>query len=216
MTALPDRHLRVGVPIHRGTPSGFPGPLRPLGRVDLEAAEAAARDLLVALGADPADGDLAGTPRRVAAAYAELLTPVPFTPTTFANDEGYDELVVARDIPFSSLCRHHLLPFTGVAHVGYLPGDRILGLSKLARVVGLFARDLQTQERLTTQVAGWLTEQLAPRGAGVVVDAEHLCMTVRGVQAPGARTVTSALRGRVRDDPRTRAEFLALATTMRG
>jgi GTP cyclohydrolase IA len=216
VTALPDRHLRVGVPIHRGTPSGFPGPLRPLGRVDLEAAEAAARDLLAALGADPADGDLAGTPRRVAAAYAELLTPVPFTPTTFANDEGYDELVVARDIPFSSLCRHHLLPFTGVAHVGYLPGDRILGLSKLARVVGLFARDLQTQERLTTQVAGWLTEQLAPRGAGVVVDAEHLCMTVRGVQAPGARTVTSALRGRIRDDPRTRAEFLALATTMRG
>ena len=216
MTALPDRHLRVGVPIHRGTPSGFPGPLRPLGRVDLEAAEAAARDLLAALGADPADGDLAGTPRRVAAAYAELLTPVPFTPTTFANDEGYDELVVARDIPFSSLCRHHLLPFTGVAHVGYLPGDRILGLSKLARVVGLFARDLQVQERLTTQVAGWLTEQLAPRGAGVVVDAEHLCMTVRGVQAPGARTVTSALRGRIRDDPRTRAEFLALATTMRG
>ena len=216
MTALPDRHLRVGVPIHRGTPSGFPGPLRPLGRVDLEAAEAAARDLLVALGADPADGDLAGTPRRVAAAYAELLTPVPFTPTTFANDEGYDELVVARDIPFSSLCRHHLLPFTGVAHVGYLPGDRILGLSKLARVVGLFARDLQTQERLTTQVAGWLTEQLAPRGAGVVVDAEHLCMTVRGVQAPGARTVTSALRGRIRHDPRTRAEFLALTTTMRG
>ena len=216
MTALPDRHLRVGVPIHRGTPSGFPGPLRPLGRVDLEAAEAAARDLLVALGADPADGDLAGTPRRVAAAYAELLTPVPFTPTTCANHEGYDELVVARDIPFSSLCRHHLLPFTGVAHVGYLPGDRILGLSKLARVVGLFARDLQTQERLTTQVAGWLTEQLAPRGAGVVVDAEHLCMTIRGVQAPGVRTVTSALRGRVRDDPRTRAEFLALATTMRG
>jgi GTP cyclohydrolase IA len=216
VTALPDRHLRVGVPIHRGTPSGFPGPLRPLGRVDLEAAEAAARDLLAALGADPADGDLAGTPRRVAAAYAELLTPVPFIPTTFANDEGYDELVVARDIPFSSLCRHHLLPFTGVAHVGYLPGDRILGLSKLARVVGLFARDLQTQERLTTQVAGWLTEQLAPRGAGVVVDAEHLCMTVRGVQAPGARTVTSALRGRIRDDPRTRAEFLALTTTMRG
>ena len=141
---------------------------------------------------------------------------MPFTPTTFANHEGYDGLVVARAIPFSSLCRHHLLPFTGVAHVGYLPGDRILGLSKLARVVGLFARDLQTQERLTTQVAGWLTEQLAPRGAGVVVDAEHLCMTVRGVQAPGARTVTSALRGRIRDDPRTRAEFLALATTMRG
>jgi GTP cyclohydrolase I len=201
VTAVPDRHLRVA---------------RPFGRVDLEAAEAAAGDLLAALGADPADKDLAGTPRRVAAAYAELLTPVPFTSTTFANDEGYDELVVARDLPFSSLCRHHLLPFTGVAHVGYLPGDRLLGLSKLARVVGLFARDLQTQERLTAQIAGWLDEHLAPRGAGVVVDAEHLCMTVRGVQSPGVRTVTSALRGRVRDDPRARAEFLTLATTMRG
>jgi GTP cyclohydrolase I len=109
-----------------------------------------------------------------------------------------------------------LLPFTGVAHVGYLPGERILGLSKLARVVELFARDLQTQERLTAQVAGWLQEQQAPRGVGVLLDAEHLCMTIRGVQAPGVRTVTSALRGRVRDDPRTRGEFLALATTVRG
>ena len=143
MTGTPDRLLRVA---------------RPLGRVDLEAAEVATRDLLAALGADPDDEDLAGTPRRVAAAYAELLTPVPFTPTTFANDEGYDGLVVARDIPFSSLCRHHLLPFTGVAHVGYLPGERILELSKLAWVVALFARDRPTQERLTAQVAGWLTE----------------------------------------------------------
>ena len=123
---------------------------------------------------------------------------------------------LARSIPLRSLCRHHLLPFWGVAHVGYLPGERIIGLSKLARVVELFARDLQTQERLTGQVAGWLDEHLGPRGAGVVVDAEHLCMTVRGVKAPGVRTVTSALRGQVRDDPRTRAEFLALATTMRG
>ena len=123
---------------------------------------------------------------------------------------------MARSIPFSSLCRHHLLQFSGVAHVGYLPGERIIGLSKLARVVELFARDLQTQERLTAQVAGWLQERLEPRGAGVVVDAEHLCMSIRGVQAPGVRTVTSALRGRVRDDPRTRAEFLALATTVRG
>ena len=201
MTGLADRHLRVA---------------RPLGRVDLEAAEQAARDLLAALGADLDDEGLADTPRRVAAAYAELLTPLPFTPTTFPNDEGYDELVVAHSIPFSSLCRHHLLPFSGVAHVGYLPGERIIGLSKLARVVELFARDLQTQERLTAQVAGWLQERLEPRGAGVVVDAEHLCMSIRGVQAPGVRTVTSALRGRVRDDPRTRAEFLALATTVRG
>jgi GTP cyclohydrolase I len=195
VTGLADRHLRVA---------------RPLGRVDLEAAEQAARDLLAALGADLGDEGLADTPRRVAAAYAELLTPLPFTPTTFPNDEGYDELVVARSIPFSSLCRHHLLPFSGVAHVGYLPGERIIGLSKLARVVELFARDLQTQERLTAQVAGWLQERLEPRGAGVVVDAEHLCMSIRGVQAPGVRTVTSALRGRVRDDPRTRAEFLSL------
>jgi GTP cyclohydrolase I len=201
VTGLADRHLRVA---------------RPLGRVDLEAAEQAARDLLAALGADLGDEGLADTPRRVAAAYAELLTPLPFTPTTFPNDDGYDELVVARSIPFSSLCRHHLLPFSGVAHVGYLPGERIIGLSKLARVVELFARDLQTQERLTAQVAGWLQERLEPRGAGVVVDAEHLCMSIRGVQAPGVRTVTSALRGRVRDDPRTRAEFLALATTVRG
>jgi GTP cyclohydrolase I len=195
VTGVADRRLQVA---------------RPLGRVDLEAAEAAARALLDAIGADPGEEDLADTPRRVAAAFAELLTPLPFTPTTFANDEGYDELVVARSIPFHSLCRHHLLPFGGVAHVGYLPGDRILGLSKLARVVELLARDLQTQERLTVQVAGWLQERLEPRGVGVVLDAEHLCMTVRGIQAPGVRTVTSALRGRVRDDPRTRSEFLSL------
>jgi GTP cyclohydrolase IA len=201
VTTLPDRHLQVA-------------PL--LGRVDLEAAERAARALLEAVGADPAAEGLADTPRRVAAAFAELLTPLPFTPTTFPNDQDHDELVVARSIPFASLCQHHLLPFHGLAHVGYLPGDRVLGLSKLARVVDWFAHDLQTQERLTGQVAGWLEEQLDPRGVGVVVDAEHLCVTVRGVQAPGARTLTSALRGQVRDDPRTRAEFLALATAMRG
>jgi GTP cyclohydrolase IA len=201
VTVVADRHLRVA---------------RPLGRVDLEATEAAARALLEALGADLGGDGLTETPRRVAAAFAELLPPAPFRPTTFPNDEGYDELVVARSIPLRSLCQHHLLPFWGVAHVGYLPGEHILGLSKLARVVELFARDLQTQERLTSQVAGWLEEQLSPRGVGVVVDAEHLCMTVRGVKAPGVRTLTSALRGQVRDDPRTRAEFLALTTTMRG
>lgn len=146
----------------------------------------------------------------MAAAYAELLTPEPFALTTFPNEEGYDELVIARSIPFHSLCEHHLLPFHGVAHVAYLPGERIIGLSKLARVVDLFARGLQVQERLTTQVAAWLDEQLAPKGVGVVLEAEHLCMTLRGVQKPGALTVTSALRGLVRDDPRTRQEFLAL------
>jgi GTP cyclohydrolase I len=142
--------------------------------------------------------------------YAELLTPAPFAPTTFANDGGYDELVVATRIPFQSLCEHHLLPFVGVAHVGYLPGDRIIGLSKLARVVDLFARSLQVQERLTTQIAGWLHDHLDPRGVGVVLEAEHLCMSLRGVQKPGARTVTSTLHGLVRDDARTRQEFLAL------
>ena len=144
--------------------------------------------------------------------YAELLTPSPFTATTFPNDGGYDQLVVARDIPFYSLCEHHLLPFIGVAHVAYLPGERIVGLSKLARVVESFARALQVQERLTTQVADWLQGELAPRGVGVVLEAEHLCMSLRGIQKPGATTVTSALHGLVRDDPRTRQEFLALTT----
>jgi GTP cyclohydrolase I len=183
------------------------------GRIDLEAAERAAHDLLEALGADLENEGLRDTPRRVASAYAELLTPVDFNLTTFPNEEGYDELVVARDIPFHSLCMHHLLPFHGVAHVGYLPGERIIGLSKLARVVELFARDLQVQERLTTQVADWLQEHLDPKGVGVVIEAEHMCMTLRGVQKPGARTMTSALHGLVRGDPRTRQEFLALAGT---
>ena len=153
---------------------------------------------------------LLDTPRRVAASYAELLTPAPFTPTTFPNDEGYDELVLARAIPFASLCLHHLPPFTGLAHVGYRPAERILGLSKLARVVELFARRLQLQERLTTQVADWLQAQLAPKGVGVVLEAEHLCMTLRGVRAAGARTVTSTLHGLLRSDPRSRQEFLTL------
>jgi GTP cyclohydrolase I len=168
-------------------------------------------DLLRALGRDPAAEHLADTPRRVADAFGELLTCPPFSPTTFANDGGYDELVLARGIPVHSLCEHHLLPFSGTASVGYLPGERILGLSKLARVVELFARDLQVQERLTQQVADWLQEELAPRGVGVVVEAEHLCMSLRGVRATGSRTVTSALRGLVRDDGRTRAEFFSLA-----
>jgi GTP cyclohydrolase I len=180
--------------------------------IDHPAAEAAARDLLLALGADLDEEDLRDTPRRMVAAYAELLTPVPFSPTTFPNSDGYDELVVVRDIPFHSLCRHHLLPFVGVAHVGYLPGKRIIGLSKLARVVELHARGLQVQERLTVQIAGWMQEQLGPRGVGVVLEAEHLCMAVRGVQKPGSRTLTSALHGLVRHDPRTRQEFLSLAT----
>jgi GTP cyclohydrolase I len=178
--------------------------------IDQEAVERAARDLLRALGADVDVGDLGETPRRVADAYAELLTPRPFRATTFPNEDGYDELIVARAIPFHSLCMHHLLPFHGVAHIGYLPGQRIIGLSKLGRVVELFSRDLQIQERLTMQIAGWLEDELAPKGVGVVLEAEHLCMSLRGVQKLGAKTVTSALRGVVRDDARTRQEFLAL------
>jgi GTP cyclohydrolase I len=179
--------------------------------IDLGAAEAAARDLLIALGADLDQQGLRETPRRMAAAYAELLTAEPFDLTTFPNDEGYDELVLVRGIPFQSLCMHHLLPFHGVAHVAYLPGERILGLSKLARVVEHFSRDLQLQERLTTQVSVWLQERLRPKGVGVVLEAEHLCMSLRGVQKAGALTVTSALHGLIRDDPRTREEFLSLA-----
>jgi GTP cyclohydrolase I len=180
--------------------------------IDPGAARDAVRDLLVALGRDVTEPGLRETPRRVAAAFAELLTPEPFSLTTFPNEEGYDELVVVRDIPFHSLCMHHLLPFHGVAHVAYLPGERIVGLSKLARVVELFARDLQLQERLTMQVASFLEEHLQPKGVGVVIEAEHLCMSLRGVQKAGARTTTSALLGLLRDDPRTRQEFLALVT----
>ncbi len=172
----------------------------------------AARALLCALGADVDSESLRDTPRRVADAYAELLTPQPFRATTFPNDDGYDGLIVARAIPFHSLCMHHMLPFHGIVHIGYLPAERIIGLSKLGRVVELFSRDLQLQERLTVQIADWLQVELAPKGVGVVVEAEHLCMSLRGVQKLGAKTVTSALHGAVRDDARTRQEFLALTT----
>jgi GTP cyclohydrolase I len=178
---------------------------------DPVAAEQAAAAFLVALGMDLDNGSLAETPARMARAYAELLTPREFHLTTFDNDEGYDELVLARAIPIRSVCEHHLLPFIGVAHVGYVPGERILGLSKLARVVELFAHGPQVQERLTKQVADWLTTHLRPRGVGVVVEAEHLCMTLRGVRAVGATTITSTLLGSLREDARSRAEFFTLA-----
>lgn len=180
-------------------------------RRDPAAAERAAAEFLAALGVDLSADGLADTPGRMARAYAELLTPREFQLTTFANDEGYDELVLARAIPIRSVCEHHLLPFVGVAHVGYLPGERILGLSKLARVVELFAHGPQVQERLTKQIADWLTGQLRPRGVGVVIEAEHLCMTLRGVQAVGSSTITSTLLGTLRDDHRSRAEFFTLA-----
>jgi GTP cyclohydrolase I len=178
---------------------------------DPRAAERAAADFLTALGLDITSDAMAETPARMARAYAELLTPREFALTTFDNDEAYDELVLARSIPIRSVCEHHLLPFVGVAHIGYLPGDRILGLSKLARVVEHFAHRAQVQERLTKQIADWLDIHLDPRGVGVVIEAEHMCMTLRGVQAVGSRTVTSTLLGAVRDDARSRAEFLAAA-----
>jgi GTP cyclohydrolase IA len=177
---------------------------------DRARAAAAVADLLTALGRDVDSPHLADTPRRVAEAFIEMLTPAEFALTTFPNDEGYDELVLVRDIPFNSLCEHHLLPFQGVAHIGYLPGERILGLSKLARVLEFFARDLQVQERLTKQVADWLQAELAPRGVGVVIEAEHMCMSLRGVKVAGSATTTSALHGAIREDARTRDEFFAL------
>ena len=178
---------------------------------DLAAARGAVRDLLLALGFDPCEEGLADTPRRVAATLAALVTPQPFTMTTFANTEGYEDLVLARAIPFHSLCQHHLLPFIGVAHIGYLPADRVAGLSKLARVVDHFARGLQVQERLTAQIANCLDRTLTPKGVGVILEAEHLCMSLRGVQKSGTKTMTSTLLGTLRHDPRAREEFLALA-----
>ena len=193
-----------------------PDSSRTRGPIDLPAVEAAAADLMRALGYDLADESLAETPGRVARMYEEILSAKPFESTTFPNDGAYDELVVVRDIPFHALCEHHLLPFTGVAHVGYIPGPRIVGLSKLARVVDMYSRELQVQERMTAQVANWLEEALQPRGVGVVLEAEHLCMTVRGVRAPGSRTTTSAVRGLLRNDPRTRTEFFALVGAATG
>jgi GTP cyclohydrolase I len=184
--------------------------------VDLAAAEKAATDMLAALGLPIDSEDMFETPRRLVHAYAEMLTPPEFDSTTFTNSAGYDELVLVSDIPVHSLCEHHLLPFTGVAHVGYLPGDRILGLSKFARTVDFFARRAQTQERLTMEIAEHLTERLEPQGVGVVIEAEHTCMSMRGARADGAHTVTAALHGRLRDDPKTRAEFLSLTRDRAG
>ena len=178
--------------------------------IDLAAAEHAVGDFLSALGIGLESESLRDTPRRMAQAYADLLTSRPFDLTTFPNDEGYDELVLARDIPLRSVCEHHMLPFFGTIHIGYLPAERILGLSKLARLAEHFAHRPQVQERLTKQIAGWLVEHLQPRGVGVVIEAEHTCMTMRGVQALGSSTVTSTLLGMLREDARSRSEFFAL------
>jgi GTP cyclohydrolase I len=178
-------------------------------RRDLDAAAGAARDFLQALGVACDSPGTIDSPRRMADAYAEMLTPREFELTTFANDEGYDEMVVVCDIPLQSVCEHHLLPFVGKAHVGYLPSDRILGLSKFARVVEMFSRRPQVQERLTKQVTDWLDRELSPRGVGVVLEAEHSCMSLRGSKVAGAMTRTAALTGAMRSDPATRAEFFA-------
>ncbi|WP_280387750.1 GTP cyclohydrolase I [Nocardia wallacei] len=177
----------------------------------MAAAEAAAASFLHALGIDTSSPSLRDTPARMARAYAELLTPREFDLTVFDNDENYQQLVLVQGISFRSLCEHHGLPFIGTAHVGYLPGGQIIGISKLARVVELMACRPQTQERMTQQIAKWLVDHLGPEGVGVVVRAEHLCMTLRGVQAPGTTTVTSALLGRLLHDARARGEFFTLA-----
>jgi GTP cyclohydrolase I len=175
---------------------------------DDEAAVDHARRFLNALGVRCDAPGTKDTPRRMAEAFGAMLWSPEFDLTTFPNAEGYDELVIVKDLPVRSVCEHHVLPFTGVAHVGYIPGDRILGLSKFARVVEMFARRPQIQERLTVQIADWLVASLAPRGVGVVIEAEHLCMTMRGVHATGATTSTSALRGLLQESPQSRAEFL--------
>ena len=181
---------------------------------DAAAAEQAVRDLLVAIGEDPNRDGLQDTPARVARAYAEMFRGLYMTAdevlaTTF--DLGHDEMVLVKDIELYSTCEHHLVPFHGVAHIGYIPNEsgRITGLSKLARLVDVFAKRPQVQERLTTQVADSLVRILQPRGAIVVMEAEHLCMSMRGVRKPGAKTVTSAVRGSLRD-PATRAEAMSL------
>jgi GTP cyclohydrolase I len=179
-------------------------------------AEQAVRTLIQWAGDDPEREGLAETPSRVAKSYRELFAgyatdPRAYLERTFEEVGGYDELVVLRDIPVVSFCEHHMLPFTGRAHVGYLPTDRVVGISKLARVVQGFGRRLQIQEKLTAEIAHAIDEVLAPKGVGVVIEAEHSCMTLRGVNTPGSSLTTSRLTGVIRDDARTRQEFLRLA-----
>lgn len=187
---------------------------------DLTRIELAVRELLAAIGEDPDRDGLLATPGRVARMYAEVtagLREDPDRHLTTVFEANHDEIVLVRDIPFSSLCEHHMLPFIGRAHVGYIPGDdgMVTGLSKLARLVDGYARRLQVQERLTSQIAGALERVLQPRGAIVVLEAEHMCMSIRGVQKPGALTITSAVRGIFREDPRSRSEAMTLLTSPR-
>jgi len=189
--------------------------------VDLPRIEAAVREILLAIGEDPERDGLLSTPSRVARMYAETMAGLAEDPATHletAFDAGHDEMIMVRDIPFASTCEHHLVPFIGVAHVAYIPGrdGTITGLSKIARLVDGFARRPQVQERLTTQIADALGDVLKPSGVLVVLEAEHLCMSIRGVKKPGALTVTSAVRGHFRDDARARAEAMGFVTGHRG
>lgn len=180
---------------------------------DVEAVEQSARELLRSIGLDPDCEGLRETPRRIAAMYQELfegLNQDPVEALSVGFEEGHDEMVILREIPFYSMCEHHFLPFQGKAHVGYLPDGRIVGLSKIARALEIFARRPQVQERLTTQLAECIEDVLHARGVGVVIEAEHTCMTARGIKKPGATMVTSAMRGRFRSDANTRQEFLGL------
>jgi GTP cyclohydrolase I len=183
------------------------------GPVSREAAEEAVRTLLRWAGDDPRREGLLDTPKRVVKAYADWFSgygsdPGEYLRRTFEEVEGYDEMVILRDISFESYCEHHMAPIIGRAHVGYLPTDRVVGISKLARVVNGFARRFQVQEKLTAQIAGCINDILQPRGVGVVIDGVHQCMTTRGVHKRGVSMVTSKMLGTFRDDPRTRAEFL--------
>lgn len=197
---------------------GDSGPLDPgsddSGAIDTDAIEAAVRQILVAIGDDPEREGLAGTPERVGRMYAEIFEGIHRDPAdeidAFFGDEHYQEIVMVRDIPFQTFCEHHLLPFLGKAHIAYIPKGRVTGLSKLARLLEGYARRLQMQERLTSQIADALMNRLDPLGVLVVLEAEHLCMTMRGVKKPGSVTVTSAVRGTMANNPATRAEALAL------
>ncbi len=181
--------------------------------VDHPRIERAVREILLAVGEDPDREGLTQTPARVARSYAEMLAGLHIDPKKHLKTvfhEQYDEVVLLRDIDFNSLCEHHLLPFTGKAHVAYLPAGKVVGLSKLARLVEGYARRPQVQERLTTQIADALMEELSPAGAACVIEATHTCMTIRGVQKPGAIMVTSALRGIFKENPSSRHEILTL------
>ncbi len=188
-------------------------PDRPPGTVNHAEVERLVTELLAAVGEDPGREGLRGTPERIARMYEEIFSGLhedPMEVLSVGFEEGHDELVILREIPFYSMCEHHLLPFHGEAHIGYLPDGRIVGLSKIARAVEIFARRPQVQERLTTQIADSIETVLGAKGVGVVIEAEHLCMTMRGVRKPGAKMVTSAMRGRFRTEVNTRQEFLGL------